>query len=128
MSAPIEPIAHGVQIVAQPGSATISIDGTPLPAGQIVGYQLEHAVADGVLPMLVLHTRQDDAVYFEGLARVAVAVQQDPGQAIADFVLGLDPAAVQRAALDREDLDGGKTGVTEAILKQLAEWAQGGGS
>jgi hypothetical protein len=121
---PAESAARGVRIEAQPGSATISIDGTPLPAGQIVGYQLEHSIADS-LPMLVLHIRQADHVAFEGLSRVAVAVQQDTGAAIAEFVLGLDPAAVQRAALDRMDLEDGKTGVTEAILKQLAEWAQG---
>lgn len=121
---PSEPAAHGVHITAQPGHADISIDGTPLPAGQIVGYQLEHSISDA-LPTLVLHTRQPDGVVWDGLARVAVAVQQDPGQAVADFVLGLDPAAVQRAALDRSDLSGGKTEITEAILKQIAEWATG---
>lgn len=124
---PTEPTAHGVRIDAQPGSAAISIDGCPLPAGQVTGYQLEHSVADS-LPMLVLHTRQTDSVAFEGLARVAVAVPHDPGDAIAEFVLGLDPAAVQRAALDRNDLSGGKTEITEAILKQIAEWAQGKGT
>jgi hypothetical protein len=124
MTTEAEPTAHGVRIDAQPGSATIRLDGTALPAGQVVGYQLEHSIADA-LPMLILHTRQADSVAFEGLARVAVASQQDVGKAIADFVLGLDPAAVERAALDRTDLDDGKTGVTEAILRQLAEWAQG---
>lgn len=124
MTAPEEPTAHGVRIDAQPGQATITIDGTPLPAGQVTGYQLEHSIADA-LPMLILHTRQSDSVTFDGLARVTVAVQQDPGQAIEDFLQGIDPAALQRAALDRPDLDDGKAGVTEAILKQLADWAQG---
>lgn len=119
-----QPAAHGVRIEAQPGSATISIDGTPLPPGQVVGYQLEHSIADA-LPMLILHTRQSDLVVFEGLARVAVAAQQDPGEAIAQFVLGLDPAAVSRAALDRTDLSGGKHEMTEAILRQIADWARG---
>ena len=98
MTGPTEPTAHGVRIDAQSGSATISIDGTPLPAGQVTGYQLEHSIADA-LPMLILHTRQTDSVAFEGLARVAVAAHTEPGDAIAEFVLGLDPAAVQRAAL-----------------------------
>jgi hypothetical protein len=124
MSNPPEPNAHGVRIEAQPGSATISIDGTPLPPGQVVGYQLEHSIADA-LPMLILHTRQSDVVAFEGLARVAVAAQQDPGEAVAQFVLGLDPAAVSRAALDRTDLSGGKHEITEAILQQIADWARG---
>lgn len=119
-----QPTAHGVRIEAQPGSATISIDGTALPAGQVIGYQLEHSIADA-LPMLILHTRQSDHVAFEGLARVAVAAQQEPSEAIAQFVLGLDPAAVSRAALDRTDLSGEKHEITEAILKQIADWARG---
>jgi hypothetical protein len=41
------------------------------------------------------------------------------------FLEGIDPAALQRAAMDRDDLDDGKTGVTEAILRQLADWVQG---
>ncbi|MEW1565835.1 hypothetical protein AB0454_22950 [Streptomyces sp. NPDC093509] len=119
-----ESTARGVRIQAQPGSATISLDGVSLPAGKVTGYVLEHDVANA-LPMLVIHTRQPDDVAFEGLARIAVAVPDNPGDAIAEFLLGLDPAAVQRAALDRPDLEDGKAGVTAAILKQLAEWAQG---
>ncbi len=125
MTAPSEPTAYGVRIDAQPGSATISLNGQPIPAGQVTGYQIEHSIADA-LPMLILHTRQHDAVTWEGLARVAVATHQDPGQAVADFLAGIDPAALQRAALDRTDLSGGKTEMTEAVLKQLAEWALGG--
>ncbi|KPI31337.1 hypothetical protein OV320_2553 [Actinobacteria bacterium OV320] len=125
MIAPEQPTAHGVRIDAQPGSATVAIDGTPLPAGQLVGYQLEHSIADA-LPSLILHTRQVDGIAFEGLARVAVAVQQDPGAATAAFLEGIDPAALQRAALDRDDLDGGRHETTAAILRQLAEWAKGG--
>lgn len=125
MSTPEQPSAHGVRIEAQPGSATISIDGTPLPAGQVTGYVLEHSVRDS-LPMLVLHTRQPEGVIFEGLATVAVAVpQQGHGDVIEQFLQGIDPAALSRAALDRADLDDGKHSVTEAILKQLADWAQG---
>jgi hypothetical protein len=124
MSAPSEPTAHGVRIDAQPGQATISIEGTPLPAGQVIGYQLEHDIATA-LPMLILHTRQPAGAVWEGLARVAVAEPQDAGEAVAQFVLGLDPAAVQRAALDRTDLSGGKHEITEAILKQIADWARG---
>lgn len=126
MNAPSEPQAHGVRIAVSPGHADISIDGTALPAGQIVGYQLEHDVANAAFPRLILHTRPTSDVLFEGMAQVAVAVPQDPGQAIADFVSQLDPAALQRAAMDREDLTGDKTGVTEAILKQITEWALGG--
>lgn len=126
MNLPSEPTAHGVRIDAQPGQADIRIDGTLIPTGQVVGYQIEHSIADA-LPMLLLHTRQADGIVWEGLARVAVAVQQDSGEATAAFLRGIDPAALQRAALDRPDLDGGKHGVTEAILRQLADWAEGKG-
>lgn len=125
MTAPSEPTVHGVRIDAQPGHATISIDGQPLPSGRVVGYQITHDVANE-LPMLVLHIREPASVAFEGLARVAVAEQPDAGQAIADFVSNLDPAALQRAAFERDDLSGGKTETTEAILRQIAEWALGG--
>lgn len=121
------PTAHGVRIDAQPGNATISIEGTPLPAGQVVGYVLEHSIADA-LPMLVLHTRQSDGVVWEGLARVAVAEpQQDAGEQIAAFLEGLSPAALERAALDRPDLGGDKHAVTAAILQTIADWALGKG-
>lgn len=124
MSTPEDPKMHGVRIDASPGHAAISLDGTLLPAGQVVGYELQHDIANS-FPMLVLHTRQTSDTLFEGLARVAVASAPDVGQAIADFVGQLDPAAVQRAALDRDDLSGSKTEITEAILKLIAEWALG---
>lgn len=123
-----EPTAYGVRIDAQPGQATITVDGHPLPRGQVVGYHLEHDIANA-LPLLILHTRQPESVLFEGLARVAVADQQtDVGEQIAAFLAGMDPAAVERAALDRDDLGGDKHSVTAAILQTLAEWAQGKGT
>jgi hypothetical protein len=124
MTAPEQPTAHGVRIEATPGDAVIAVDGEPLPRGQVTGYVLQHDI-HAALPELILHTRQPAGVIFEGLATVAVAAPQDQSEAIAQFLGGIDPAALQRAALDRPDLDGGKHGVTEAILKQLADWAQG---
>ncbi|MFD8899922.1 hypothetical protein [Streptomyces ardesiacus] len=121
---PSEPTAHGVRIVGQPGDATISIDGDTLPRGRVIGYTLEHDVAKS-LPLLILHVREPAEVAWNGFARVAVATTADLGQAVADFVLGIDPAAVQRAALERTDLTGSKHEITEAILKQIADWAQG---
>lgn len=124
---PVEPTAHGVHINAQPGQATISIDGTPLPAGQVIGYRLEHDVTN-VLPMLILHTRQPEGAVWEGLARVAVAdPQQDLGEQIAAFLDSMNPAAVEGAALEREDLANDKYAVTAAILKTVADWARGRG-
>jgi hypothetical protein len=123
-----EPTAHGVRIDAQPGHATISLDGTPLPAGQVIGYELQHDIANA-LPMLVLHTRQPDGVVWEGLARVAVAEpQQDTGEHIAAFLAGISPAALERAALERADLSDERYGLTAAMLATLADWARGKGT
>lgn len=120
-----KPTAHSVRIDAQPGDARISIDGTPLPRGQVVGYTLEHDVANA-LPMLVLHTRQPEGALWEGLARVAVAdPQQDTGEQIAAFLAAVSPAALETAALNRDDLSDEKYGLTAAMLRTLADWAQG---
>ncbi|MFB7738219.1 hypothetical protein ACFC08_28300 [Streptomyces sp. NPDC056112] len=128
MSTPDEPQAHGVRIDAQPGAATITLDGTPLPAGQVTGYQLEHSIADA-LPMLILHTRQTDHVVWEGLARVAVAdPQQDVGEQIAAFLANINPAALEGAAIERDDLADEKYALTAAMLRTLADWARGRGT
>lgn len=128
MKAPEQPTAHGVRIDAQPGHATITLAGTPLPPGQIVGYQLEHSIAD-TLPMLVLHTRHADNLVWEGLTRVAVAdPQHDLGEQIADFLKSINPAALEGAALERDDLSDERYGLTAAMLATLADWARGRGA
>lgn len=123
---PTAPAAHAVRIDAQPGNASISIDGHLLPRGQVVGYVLEHDIQQA-LPALVLHTRQPDGIQFEGLATVAIAEPTDHATVIAGFLQSIDAAALQRAALDRPDLEDDRHSVTEAILRQLTDWAQGRG-
>ncbi|MFJ4473234.1 hypothetical protein ACIP2X_37870 [Streptomyces sp. NPDC089424] len=123
---PAEPQAHGVRIDAQPGHATISIDGIPLPPGQVTGYTLQHDV-NGGLPLVVLHTRQPEGAAFEGLARVAVGVTDTPADIVAGFLAQIDPAALENAALNREDLGGEKHDLTRAMLSQLADYARGAG-
>ncbi|WP_416520004.1 hypothetical protein [Streptomyces achromogenes] len=128
MTAPAEPTAHGVRIDAQPGHATITLDGTPLPAGQVVGYELQHDIAN-TLPMLVLHIRQPAGAVWEGLVRVAVAdPQHDAGEHIAAFLAGINPAALEGAALERDDLGNDRYSLTAAILATLADWARGRGA
>ena len=125
MTAPDEPTTYGVQIDAQPGQATIRLNGELQPANQITGYVLQHDVQTA-LPTLLLHTRQPDSVQWAGLARVAVAdSEQDPGEAIAAYLANIDPAALHRAALNRDDLDGTPHELTRAMLQQLVDWAQG---
>jgi hypothetical protein len=121
---PAEPTAHGVRIDAQPGQATISIGGTPLPAGQVTGYTLQHSIQDA-LPTLVLHTRQTDSVAFEGLTRVAVGITKSPGEIVAAFLAEVDPVLLDQAALNRADYGGGQGATARAMLATLADWAQG---
>ncbi|MFD3336052.1 hypothetical protein ACFWV1_25910 [Streptomyces sp. NPDC058700] len=127
MTTPTEPTVHGVQIDAQPGHVDIRIDAARLPSDQITGYVLEHDVTVA-LPTLILHTRQPDHVQWQGLARVAVAERADPGPTVAEFLRAVDPAALERAALDRNDLDGSRHELTRAMLAQLTDWALGKGT
>ncbi|MET8585745.1 hypothetical protein ABZX39_33480 [Streptomyces collinus] len=128
MTVPAEPTAHGVRIDAQPGHATITLDGIPLPAGQVVGYELQHDVTNA-LPMLILHVRQPEGAIWEGLARVAVAdPQQDAGEQIAAFLSGISAAALEGAALERDDLGDERYALTAAMLATLQDWARGRGA
>lgn len=122
---PEQPQAHGVRIDAQPGHATITIDGNTLPAGTVTGYVLEHSIADS-FPMLILHTRQTDHTAFEGMARVAVGVSKSPGELVAAFLAEVDPALLDQEALNRADYGGGPGATARAMLATLTEWARGG--
>ncbi|MFD9443413.1 hypothetical protein [Streptomyces sp. NPDC060001] len=124
---PTEAQARGVHITAGPIDATVRIDGTPIPARQLTGYVLEHAVGDSV-PRLVLHTRQPDSVAFEGLARVAVGISRTPGELVADFLAEVDPVLLDQEALNRSDYGGGQGATARAMLAILTEWAQGKGA
>jgi hypothetical protein len=120
---PVEPQAHGVRIVAQPGHATITIGGTTLPADQLTGYALHHDI-QAALPTLVLHTRQPDGAAFEGLARVAVADPRPASVVISEFLASIDAEALENAALNRDDLGDGRYDLTRAMLRQLADAAR----
>lgn len=125
MTAPPPPpdVARNVRIDAQPGSVRMYLDEHDV-SEHVLAYELQHDVHHA-LPLLVLHLRPSAGALFQGLARVVVA-QDDPGRAVAAFLAGVDPAALEKAALYREDLDPGRHGVTAAILRTLTEWAQGG--
>ena len=121
---PDQPTAHGVRIDAHPGSATITLDGTPLPAGQVTGYTLHHSIQEA-LPTLVVHTRQPDRAVWEGLARVAVGVSKSPGELVAAFLAGVDPVLLDQETLNRSDYGGGEGATARAMLATLTEWARG---
>ena len=112
-----------VCITADGVAGKVTIDGTDV-SRSLQGYTLQHQV--GAAPFLVLHTAPHQGLDFDGLAQVAVAApEQDDGQAVAAFLANIDPAALARAALERDDLDGSPNELTVAMLRQLADWAQG---
>lgn len=119
---PTEPTAYGVRIDAQPGSASIRIDGAEIGA-DVIGYTLQHDV-HGALPQLVLHTRQSAGVAFEGLAHVMVADTAPPAEAIRQFLRTINPIELEQAALERDDLGGERYDLTRAMLAQLSDWAE----
>jgi hypothetical protein len=113
---------HQVRLTSNGLSGTVEVDGADISA-QVQGYNLEARV--GAAPLLVLYASPHGGVVFEGLAHVAIGAEQDPGPSIAAFLASMDPASVEQAALNRDDLQNSKHGVTAAVLAQLADWAQG---
>lgn len=114
---------HTVRIKACGSKAAIEIDGQHVNPGALNGYTLGHR--DGELPQVVLYSGDYVDAAFEGLARVAVADAPDPGPAAAVFLAAIDAEELERAALSRPDLGTGPHSLTEAMLLQLREWANG---
>ncbi|MFJ8677221.1 hypothetical protein [Streptomyces sp. NPDC093589] len=117
-----QPTAHSVRIDAQPGSASIRIDGTEI-GPDVIGYTLQHDV-HGALPQLVLHTRQPAGTLFDALAHVMVADSTPPAETISEFLRTINPIELEQAALERDDLGGERYDLTRAMLAQLADWAR----
>ncbi|MDX3343508.1 hypothetical protein PV409_36725 [Streptomyces sp. ME02-6979.5a] len=111
-----------VRITADGVMGTVAIDGTDI-SKSVQGYNLEHRV--GSAPLLVLYTAPHRGLDFDGLVHVAVGDQQDPGDTVAAFLANIDPTALYRAALNRDDLDGTPHELTRAMLMQLADMALG---
>ncbi|MFI7096844.1 hypothetical protein [Streptomyces lydicus] len=118
---PDQPTAHGVRIDAQPGSASIRLDGTEI-GHDVIGYTLQHDV-HSALPQLVLHTRQPGGAIFEALAHVMVADTTPPAETIRAFLRAINPIELEQAALERDDLGDERYALTRAMLAQLADWA-----
>ncbi|MFE1767189.1 hypothetical protein ACFW81_23600 [Streptomyces angustmyceticus] len=119
---PDQPIAYGVRIDAQPGSAGIRLDDVEI-GPDVVGYTLQHDI-HAALPQLVLHTRQPTGVAFQGLAHVMVADPTPPAETIRAFLRTVNPAELEQAALDSDDLEDERYALTRAMLAQLMTWAE----
>ncbi|BCK74008.1 hypothetical protein Srufu_079610 (plasmid) [Streptomyces libani subsp. rufus] len=119
---PDQPSAHSVRIDAQPGSASIRIDGAEV-GDQVLGYTIQHDI-HSTLPQLVLHTRQPAGTLFNALAHVLVADPAPPGEAIVEFLRTINPIELEQAALERDDLGDERYDLTRAMLAQLTDWAR----
>ncbi|MFC9736221.1 hypothetical protein ACFWG5_34695 [Streptomyces hydrogenans] len=127
MTTPTEPSlgdqTRGIRITTDGVGAKVEVDGVDL-SRRLRGYTLEHRVDQP--PLLVLYaSAHADTALFEGYAHVVVGDAPDPGPAIADFLRSVDAAALQRAALERDDLDGSRHELTRAMLAQLIDYALG---
>lgn len=127
MTTPAEPSlgdqTRGVRISTTLKGAKVEIDGVDMSLN-LRGYTLEHRANEA--PLLVLYTSgHASPTVFEGYAHVVVGDAPDPGPAIADFLRSVDAAALERAALERDDLDGSRHELTRAMLAQLADYALG---
>lgn len=111
-----------VAITATATGAKVVVDGVDM-SKSLAGYDIQHRATHA--PVVVLYPKAPNAM-FDGLATVVVAEQAPPGEAIAAFLSGIDPAALDAATLDR-DLDGSSNELTRAMLQQLTEWARGEG-
>lgn len=118
-----EPLRE-VSITTDGITANLTLNGTNITP-MVNGYTIEHHA--GQAPIVALHaTPHREGIAFEGLARVVLTDHdQNPADTITAYLGSIDPAALQRAALDRDDLGDGKTDTTRAILRQLIDWAQG---
>jgi hypothetical protein len=126
MTAPTPPSLgdelHSLRINTDGAQAIVTLDGTDVSKA-LAGYTLDHRA--GQPPTLVLFLTPSHQVDFDGLAHVVVADEPDPGPVIADFLRSVDAAVLERAALERDDLDGSRHELTRAMLAQLTDWALG---
>ncbi|MFF8840463.1 hypothetical protein [Streptomyces sp. NPDC015130] len=111
-----------VRITTDGVNAKVEIDGVDM-SRRLRGYTLEHRVSEA--PLLVLYAGAATGTVFDGFAHVVVGNTPDPGPTIADFLRSVDASALERAALDRDDLDGSRHELTRAMLAQLTDWALG---
>lgn len=111
-----------VSIVGDGLTARVLLDDVDI-SSHVQGYTIEQRV--GQPPVVVFQAHPNAGAMFDGMARVAVGQQTDPGEVIAAFLGSINPAALDQAALGRDDLDGERGELTRAMLKQLIEWAQG---
>ncbi|MEU4095493.1 hypothetical protein [Streptomyces sp. NPDC026673] len=114
---------HTVRITATHATGSVALDGRDI-SRQVSGYELRQRAGHPAELVLRLSPLVKDE--FDGLARVVVGVDPDPGPAAAAFLSALDAGELERHVLSRHDLmDGRPHELTRAMLRLLTEWASG---
>ncbi|MET7524709.1 MULTISPECIES: hypothetical protein [Streptomyces] len=115
--------AHWVRITANHTMGSVALDGRDI-SSKVSGYELRQSAGQPAQLVLFLSPKVTDE--FDGLARVAVGVDPDPGPAAAAFLSAIDAGELERNALARYDLlDGQPHEMTRAMLALLQDWASG---
>lgn len=118
-------VPRRVSITSNGLAAQILLDETDVTE-HFTGYTIQQQ--PGHAPVVMLHGQPVGGAVFEGLAHVAIADEQDPTDVLVAFLSNIDPAALENAALNRDDLDDGERyALTRAMLGQLVDWARGNG-
>lgn len=113
-----DPNLRSLKITAGAFNADMELDGQDITKA-VRGYSIQHMSGEPATVIMQLSGR--NSVLFDGVARVVVG---EPAVDAAAFLSGIDAAALDEAALNR-DLDGQPGELTRAMLAQLIEWAQG---
>ncbi|GGS33284.1 hypothetical protein Snoj_32620 [Streptomyces nojiriensis] len=112
---------HQVRITSGAGGGTIALDGVDL-SRLVQGYTL-HQVAGQPAQLILEFAPGRPVAEYDGLARVAVGVPYEPGEAADRFLAAIDAKLLEEAAMHRMDLAGGR--FTAAVVEQLRQWARG---
>ncbi|MCP3760654.1 hypothetical protein [Streptomyces sp. TBY4] len=112
-----------VRIAARPDeSAVIEVDGQDV-AGAVEAYRITQTVDEG--PEITLYlTPGWEGFGFDGLAEV-MAEPSDLRHVVIGFLDAVDAQKLDKAVLNRDDLDGRPGELTRGLLAQLREWALG---
>lgn len=121
------PLRH-VQVASGGVGARVRIDGLEVSAA-VRSVVVQAAIGEITTAVVELFAGADtgspEVALFDGLARVVVGEPPEMGPDVARFLGEIDAGELERAALNRPEVNDGTHGLTKAMLAQLVEWANG---
>lgn len=119
------PVPFSALIGADRSKTEITLNGERIERS-VTGLTIDCDSRDPFPTVVLRLNHRATPAQFDGLARVVVEdVITEPGPAAAVFLSAIDAEELERAALNRLDLDNGPGGLTKTMLRQLIEWAHG---